>query len=542
MKNKALLFLLAVAIVIPTVIAIISYRNSQTAPADERTAVRITIQDLSGKKFVLEKKEEGDAADRMIKMFLGFNENATKLVSLPDQLMGTASYLVTISTNVRDTVYQYYFSTNPDSAYLLTEDGIAYQLKKADAERFLTTEYAASVYNQAELPTLLLSDKYLIKPQSASWQYQNLTGDYVIADTSTAVTGDVLNYTADNGVRFTFSIEPDYCNVKITDAATAKVYFDDLYSNISKLSLASSTEVRIEVTAKWYKDSERNYYGEMSYLFDSTVSAPATFHLTSYAETEPGDIIAITGKNVKNPSDIVFTSSPSIGFVPKFIKDGDDVYALIPLGVELAAGDYTFTLTYSGVSQNLVLTLDAKTFGTSCKYVSSATYNSYYTSATIKEAEETLAPYLAYSSSKRYWNGKFAEGVDGTITCGFGRYYKLFSGDVDTGITLRQDGVDYYAAVGTDVCAVNDGEVIYAGYLDLWGNIVIIEHGYGLKSWYCYLDSYNVTIGQKISKGDKLGECGQSGFAHQSGVHIVLSVFDTPVCPYDVENDGIELK
>ena len=100
-------------------------------------------------------------------------------------------------------------------------------------------------------------------------------------------------------------------------------------------------------------------------------------------------------------------------------------------------------------------------------------------------------------------------------------------------------GVDYIATTGKEVMATNNGKVVYVGYLDLPGYMVVIDHGLGLKSWYCHLGSTAVTVGQSVNKGDVVGYAGTTGFTVDPFPHIGLSVYDVPVCPYDLWDYGI---
>lgn len=93
--------------------------------------------------------------------------------------------------------------------------------------------------------------------------------------------------------------------------------------------------------------------------------------------------------------------------------------------------------------------------------------------------------------------------------------------------------MDYAAAAGTDVAACNDGKVVFAGNLDYTGYMVVIEHGWGLKTWYYNLGTVDCAVGDMVAKGDKIGTAGQTGFACQTGAHICMSVGSTFVSPYD---------
>lgn len=550
MKNKFLLIVLAIAILIPSVVAIVNYNAMQTAPADSRTAVSITVNDINGNQYYLEKKKDGDEADKTIDMFLSMIDNASKMVALPDQLMGTPTYLVTIATTVTESKYKFYFSDIPGTNYFTTEEGGAYHVASKDAEAFLETKYAASVFPGAKLPTLILSEQHPVKPSTATWNYSVTDGSFLAVDTTPALADKTSTYVIENGFTLDFSVDPDYLMLKITDASSGTEYFNDYYSNLSSLSITNTTSVVVDVTAKWYQTEDSTYYGEMTYKFNTDISAPASFILsTTGVSIEPGEFVGITALNVSDVSKISFSATPAIDYRPVFVKNGDNAYAFLPLGVDLAAGNYTLKLSYGGVTQELKLTVTAKTFGNSWANYTAADYNTYYTDSVMKEAADELAPYLTYYSATQRWDGAFTEGIvtnyvdySAYLVSGFGRYMYVMKDGVETGEMFRHEGVDYAAVAGTDVTAVNGGEVTYAGFVDFWGYIVIVEHGYGLKSWYCNMGSIDVKAGDLLAKGDKIGEVGKTGLAFNQGVHIGMSIFGEYVSPYDVQTYGFTFK
>ncbi|HIG54756.1 MAG TPA: M23 family metallopeptidase, partial [Candidatus Handelsmanbacteria bacterium] len=74
-------------------------------------------------------------------------------------------------------------------------------------------------------------------------------------------------------------------------------------------------------------------------------------------------------------------------------------------------------------------------------------------------------------------------------------------------------GYDLAATKNYPVEAGNTGVVIFAGDLGLYGNTVIIDHGYGLQSLYGHLASFTVAVGDDLKKGKILGYTGSTGMA-----------------------------
>ena len=123
-----------------------------------------------------------------------------------------------------------------------------------------------------------------------------------------------------------------------------------------------------------------------------------------------------------------------------------------------------------------------------------------------------------------------------SVSAGFGHMFNL----TNKSVSFRHEGVDYKCVEGTAISACNAGKVVFAGEFDYTGRIVVIDHGYGLKTWYCHLSSSTVNVGDEVKRGDKIGTAGSTGFTNQSGVHVSMTVFDRTVLPYSTWEDNTD--
>jgi murein DD-endopeptidase MepM/ murein hydrolase activator NlpD len=92
-------------------------------------------------------------------------------------------------------------------------------------------------------------------------------------------------------------------------------------------------------------------------------------------------------------------------------------------------------------------------------------------------------------------------------------------------------GFDLAATRNTEVPAGNDGVVALARYLGIYGNAVVLDHGYGLMSLYAHLSALDVVEGQSVARGDTLGRTGATGLAGGDHLHFTLLVHGIPVNP-----------
>ncbi len=82
------------------------------------------------------------------------------------------------------------------------------------------------------------------------------------------------------------------------------------------------------------------------------------------------------------------------------------------------------------------------------------------------------------------------------------------------------DGLDFAMPIGTPVYSTDDGVVIMAGG-EIYGTTVVIQHGWG-RSYYGHLSKVEVTVGQKVSKGDEIALSGNTGIT--TGPHLHFGI------------------
>ena len=104
-----------------------------------------------------------------------------------------------------------------------------------------------------------------------------------------------------------------------------------------------------------------------------------------------------------------------------------------------------------------------------------------------------------------------------TIASGYGRRI-----DPIYHVPTFHSGMDFSAPIGTDVYATGEGNVTLAGWKQGYGNTIIINHGYNYQTLYGHLSKINVNQGQKVMRGDIIGEVGSTG--KSTGPHLHYEV------------------
>jgi hypothetical protein len=94
-------------------------------------------------------------------------------------------------------------------------------------------------------------------------------------------------------------------------------------------------------------------------------------------------------------------------------------------------------------------------------------------------------------------------------------------------------GYDLATVRRDDVPAANAGIVRHAGYFGIYGNAVVLDHGYGLMTLYGHLSSIEVTEGERVERGRTLGRSGQTGLAGGDHLHFAVLLQGMPVDPVE---------
>jgi len=95
----------------------------------------------------------------------------------------------------------------------------------------------------------------------------------------------------------------------------------------------------------------------------------------------------------------------------------------------------------------------------------------------------------------------------------------------------RHNGVDLRSPKGTPILAADNGVVIFAGYSGTYGNLVKINHGNGMETWYAHANTINVSVGEKVNKGQKIATVGITGRTTGYHLHFMVRINGVPRNP-----------
>lgn len=117
--------------------------------------------------------------------------------------------------------------------------------------------------------------------------------------------------------------------------------------------------------------------------------------------------------------------------------------------------------------------------------------------------------------------------VVGRITGHFGERLDPFSGE-----GAFHAGLDIASHYGDEVRATADGIVTEVSRRQGYGRLIVIDHGFGVTTWYGHLSGYNVQPGMHVKSGDVIGYEGDSGRSTGPHLHYEVRIYNTPVNPW----------
>jgi murein DD-endopeptidase MepM/ murein hydrolase activator NlpD len=149
-----------------------------------------------------------------------------------------------------------------------------------------------------------------------------------------------------------------------------------------------------------------------------------------------------------------------------------------------------------------------------------------------RKNNQTLADLRLKTADHFLWSKPFLQLANSKVESQFAdrRTYVYKGKKVDEQVHL---GFDLSVTKHVAVPAANDGRVVYAADLGIYGNCVVVDHGYGLQSIYGHLNSIEVKEGDMVKQNQTLGRSGSTGLAGGDHLHYSMQVGGVQVNPVE---------
>jgi len=265
--------------------------------------------------------------------------------------------------------------------------------------------------------------------------------------------------------RFTLPLGPTVATIAISLALPILIGLGARWSALATLDDLTTTNAKLTVENQNYREATGQLYEQISSLQAAVDEIGAT------AAVDPA-------------------SSRAMERLPAAVRSramGGGAVAGAVLGTGLTPGDAAFTVMRD-VLGAIEIRLDAVRTGV--------------------ERRRSLA-----DATPSIWP------VAGWLTSAFGNRRDPFTGGSDF-----HPGLDISASHGEEVLAPASGTVSMAGWNGSYGNMVVVDHGYGIVTKFGHLSRYGVMNGQQVNRGDVIGFVGSTGRSTSSHLHYEIWV------------------
>ena len=145
---------------------------------------------------------------------------------------------------------------------------------------------------------------------------------------------------------------------------------------------------------------------------------------------------------------------------------------------------------------------------------------------------DQIAAFATKTSATRLWQGPFVQLGNSQVEASFAdhRTYLYNGKEVDQQTHL---GFDLAVTAHVPVLAANNGAVVNASWLGIYGNCVVIDHGLGVQTLYGHLQSFDVKVGDTVTRGQQIGRSDSTGLAGGDHLHFTQLVGGRMVNPVE---------
>ena len=266
-----------------------------------------------------------------------------------------------------------------------------------------------------------------------------------------------------------------------------------------------------------------------TYGFSVMLDIQPTVRLSAETAAQ-GDVVAVLVENNHFGEPMSLTTELGLcDFVP--LETPGSYGAFVPVAYNRGVGDWPIDVTVGNEAYSLSVTVTKRDFTVQYMTISQTIADNTWNSATASaEFRSTIYPFFEVTDNEKRWDGAFIQPVTGyrlTTEYGLWRYTNGVYSE-------RHSGIDMACPLGTPVVAPQNGEVLYAGYLQLTGNTIVIAHGGGVKSIYYHMDSLDVAAGDAVVTGQKIGEVGTTGYSTGPHLHFEVKIGSQSVDPFQL--------
>ena len=550
MSNNKKIILRIVAflvICIPLYMAIYQIRVITSDVLTVEAVTRVEVVDAGGTIF----EYDGVSYRRA---FISAVNGAVPVTQSPRDLDAEQPKILTFYRGERAIVYELFLSFNPVMCVLRDADGGLRHIRESDAQALLSLPIADALFPHNTVPVATVqqdggSVAVILPTEGGTWMLRNLDATF----RETSITGRTAESNGADGTNpnqirisqqrpfiIAFEVEPDIVTLEAINLSTRMQEFYGPLEHLEHFNFQSRTDMQFTLNAVWREHDGVDFHGEAQYIIDVIYEVPAFFALSSH-EASHGDLLVVTAFNVDARDEITLVV-PELEYTAPFAntQSGERKIALLPLGTDFT-GAINVYAEKNGNQEFIHLVIVNPIGAQSANFgAQDAMVNQHLSVDARHQREVAYREIFAMNSvalTQVRWSGAFASPspLDGVrLAYGTTVTVNMGSAHVNYGIGLT-------ANVGDAVRAANAGVVEYVGLLPKVGNLIVINHGAGLRTWYGRLDTIDVEVGDTVETGQEIAVFGRTGMHTGLGayLHFAVSVNDVFINPANVINNTI---
>lgn len=543
-KNNSLRFALCLVLFLPLIVAVVFAFVTDPDVVTVNNLRTVEITPPGGNTYVFDD-------ERVLDLYSSVSDGAKEIEESFRDFSKEEPYTISFNeNNAEPIVYKFYASENAEDCVYVSPAGKYYLVPAEVAEKIIKRDEFSSIDTDRLLPSLTISaleKDIAVNPASFSWTYTALDGlVYTIRDEAKSANPVIKFDDSDEGrITMAFDKQPDSLTLEIKNGEN--VLFNDKYENLSgatNLVFDHDQKLTLKAVAEWYEIEGAEHFGKAEYNLDLLYDIAPEYRLVNIS-LPTGEFTVL---NIKNFNDGELLKVESELGLPEemHVYDYKDIkIALLPLNSTLEAKEYPIKLTTElGQTSTVKMTVSRREeYDKQLLIINDGRdpgLNEAFTKESLDEFYSLVSKLTAESENAQLFEGKkfeYPTGATKNVKGGarYGMEREVMSLNAD-GIKLVSFGQDMECTAGQELKAANSGKVVYAGTTVLLGNTVIVDHGYGILSYYGNLADISVSVGDSVEKGKTvLGKAGSTGFACVlDGVNANTGT----VCHYAVSMNG----
>ncbi|MBE6680840.1 MAG: M23 family metallopeptidase [Ruminococcaceae bacterium] len=551
-SNISLRIAVCLLLFIPLIIAIIYGLNVDPLSVTPGNLEKVTVTTPEGSKFNITDKESID-------FYTSLTVDATDISADFRDLTKETPYIITFFEKNSDPVeYKLYTHEKTTDYVCIIPENQHFLLSQQVASKLISRQEFSKKTDLSEvLPVVSMSAFGVttnLAADSCEWTYTQEDGSKAsISVPSGGKTNPVVKFDlTENGLpKFNSDKKPDKVTITILPEDSNEPIYEGTVEDIknsNRLTYTHDAKLKATLVAEWFELEGAEFFGKSTYNFDLLFDVAPTYRVVDTKALPTGDftVLRITDFNDGE----LLTIVNSMGIPEKVnvysLADSDVKITFIPLGSTLGTATHKLTLK-TDLGQEFDISVSTKepdtAYGSQMLLINEETdsnLSAAFSKAALTEIDELVQKYTSESTNEMLYDGAFAyptgssRVVDGGASYGTTRTVFSINSAQESYISM---GHDLECMTDQNIVAANNGKVVFAADTTLFGKTVIIDHGYGILSYYGNLSSINVKAGDMVEKKNSIiGIAGSTGFAcADTGV----SGTTKTMCHYAVSMNGV---